>query len=174
MKTFILIKISRRIPCALALLSLPLILVSCGKPTPAAAAAPKVSAPIAAGENSFAEEDASDQPWYPQAVFLDSPDFKDPFFPHSARRKSETAPSGMVAQRNAAVLSHLSVRAIIGVADPKAWINSRSFSAGEEGEVRLPTGERINIKCLEIKPDSVSVEVEGIPGIKVLPLRLRR
>jgi hypothetical protein len=137
------------------------------------AAAPKKTAAAGREENSVTEADSTDDPSHPKAVFLDHPDLKDPFFPHSARRQAENATDGVAAQ-NAAVLNDLSVKAIIGINDPRAWINSRSFAAGEEGEVRLPSGGKIKIKCLEINPDSVSVQVEGITGVQVLPLRLRR
>jgi hypothetical protein len=42
-----------------------------------------------------------------------------------------------------------------------AMINGRTFEPGEEGEVRIPSGGKLMLKCLEIKSDSAVIEVEG-------------
>jgi hypothetical protein len=40
-------------------------------------------------------------------------------------------------------------------------INGRTFEAGEEGEVKLPGGARVLIKCEEIKADSAIIVIGG-------------
>jgi hypothetical protein len=42
-----------------------------------------------------------------------------------------------------------------------AMINGRTFEPGEEGEVRISSGGKVMLKCLEIKSDSAIIEVEG-------------
>jgi hypothetical protein len=42
-----------------------------------------------------------------------------------------------------------------------AMINGRTFEPGEEGEVRMPSGGKILIKCEEIKADSAVITVGG-------------
>ena len=42
-----------------------------------------------------------------------------------------------------------------------AMINGRTFEPGEEGEVRMPSGGKILIKCEEIKADSAIITVGG-------------
>jgi len=42
-----------------------------------------------------------------------------------------------------------------------AIINGRTFEAGEEGEVHMPSGGKILIKCEEIKADSAVITVGG-------------
>jgi hypothetical protein len=41
-----------------------------------------------------------------------------------------------------------------------AMINNRTFAEGEEGEVSTPSG-KVKIRCVEIKTDSVVIEVGG-------------
>ena len=44
-----------------------------------------------------------------------------------------------------------------------AMINSRTFVSGESGEVRLPSGNKVMIKCQEIRADSVIIIYAGAP-----------
>jgi hypothetical protein len=41
-------------------------------------------------------------------------------------------------------------------------INGRTFEAGEEGEVRLPSGGKAMIKCEEIRSDSAVILFNGV------------
>ena len=43
-----------------------------------------------------------------------------------------------------------------------AMINGRTFEAGEEGEVRLPSGGKAMIKCEEIRSDSAVILFNGV------------
>jgi len=45
---------------------------------------------------------------------------------------------------------------------PTAMINGRTFEPGEEGEVKLPSGSKVHIRCDEIKEASAIVVVEGV------------
>lgn len=59
-----------------------------------------------------------------------------------------------------------------GITSPprrSAMINGRTFEPGEEGEVRLPSGAKVLIKCEEIKDDSAVI----IAGGQRRELRLR-
>lgn len=42
-----------------------------------------------------------------------------------------------------------------------AMINGRTFEVGEEGEVRVPSGAKELIKCVEIGADSATIEFKG-------------
>jgi hypothetical protein len=111
----------------------------------------------------------------PKSVFLipASPQQgKDPFFPRSMRLFSS-----IVVQTNSqpataaapAPAIELRLNGISGAADHRlAIINNQTFAANEEGEVPTHPG-RTRIRCLEIKPDSVLVQV----GAEKRVLRLR-
>ena len=86
---------------------------------------------------------------------------KDPFFPKSIR-----LPGANVNPTNppVKVAAELSLNGISGTpARPLAIINSRTFSAGEEGEVPTSSGTRVRILCVEIRfeQETVVVEVDG-------------
>jgi hypothetical protein len=96
---------------------------------------------------------------------------KDPFFPLSTR----LLPSVVVStnpQPAAAVVAveiKLKLNGISGTsARPLAIINNRTFEANEESAVSTVSGP-VRIRCLEIKPDAVVVQVGGEQRI----LRLR-
>jgi hypothetical protein len=97
----------------------------------------------------------------PQSVFIlpgQTGEGRNPFFPQSSVRVVMAPPiSGETpAQSFSFVLN--------GITSPPrrtAMINGRTFEPGEEGEVRLPTGGKILIKCEEIKVDSAIINVGG-------------
>lgn len=69
----------------------------------------------------------------------------------------------------AAVSVELKLNGISGTTDHRlAIINNRTFEANEEGPVSTTLGP-VRIRCLEIKPDSVLIQVGGEQRI----LRLR-
>ena len=93
---------------------------------------------------------------------------KDPFFPLSKRlfaspvvkTNGHPAPPAIV---------ELKLNGISGTADHRlAIVNNRTFEVGEEGAVPTPSGH-VTIRCLEIKPDSVRVLVNGQERILHLP-----
>jgi hypothetical protein len=110
------------------------------------------------------------QPEIPKSVFLipTSPlEGKDPFFPRSVRL---FASSG--AQTNLQPTAHYLELRLNGISGPLsrrlAIINNQTFAVNEEGEVPTNSG-RARIRCLQIKDDSVVVQVGG----KLRTLQLR-
>lgn len=88
---------------------------------------------------------------------------KDPFFPKSSRFNVVSVVSTNRATPN--VVPELSLNGISGtVARPLAIINSRTFSAGEDGEVVTAAGNRVRVLCVEIRfeQNTVIVEVGGV------------
>ena len=84
---------------------------------------------------------------------------KDPFFPRSMRLFSSGGVETNVPPTPPSV--ELRLNGISGTADRRlAVINNRTFETNEEGEVPTNTG-RVQIRCLEIKADSVLVRVGG-------------
>ncbi len=110
------------------------------------------------------------QPEIPKSVFripATPLEGKDPFFPRSMRL---FAPSGV--QTNLQPTAHYVELRLNGVSGPLARrlaiINNQTFEVNEEGEVPTNSG-RARIRCLEIKDDSVLVQVGG----KLRTLQLR-
>jgi hypothetical protein len=82
---------------------------------------------------------------------------RDPFFPKS-NRPYETA---MATTNNAVEATALVVKGISGSSDRRlVIINNHTFATGEIGDVITGQG-RIRVHCVEIKPRSVVVEVNG-------------
>ncbi len=84
---------------------------------------------------------------------------RNPFFPQSAQPLPELDKS----QKNRPFEPGWFTLNGITPNGPKrtCMINSRTFEAGESGEVKLPSGARILIKCEEIRNDSVVIIVNG-------------
>lgn len=99
---------------------------------------------------------AGTRPGIPQSVFVTpntAQDGRDPFYPYSNRGSSGT-PSPNAAK-------NLVLKALSGTpSQPYAMINGETFAPGEELEV-ITTMGRILVRCVEIKADSVTVEVGG-------------
>jgi len=85
----------------------------------------------------------------------------DPFFPGSTRRKvQQDSEDGRKTARPVGV-GALQLKGIMGPPDKRiALINNLTFAKGEEGEVRVPGG-KLKIKCVDIRPKSVVVTLEG-------------
>jgi hypothetical protein len=98
----------------------------------------------------------------PQSVFVipTSPqEGKDPFFPRSMRLFSSGVVETNVPLATPSV--ELRLNGISATADRRlAIINNQTFETNEEAEVRTNQG-RARIRCLEIKADSVRVQVGG-------------
>jgi len=97
----------------------------------------------------------------PQSVFVvpTSPkEGRNPFFPQSVAVASAVAP------KNGAAVD-VSGFVLNGITSPPkrtAMINGRTFEAGEEGELRLPSGAKVLIKCEQIGSDSTVILVNGV------------
>ena len=147
------------LPVAVALLSLAFASV---------AAQTRTKSPAKA--SSGASNAAPAQLEIPKSVFVmpSTPlEGKDPFFPHSKRLFA----SGVVRTNLPPVNppAELHLNGISGTADRRlAIINNQTFAANEEGDVPTNRG-RSHIRCLEIKTDSVLIQV----GAEQRVLRLR-
>lgn len=98
----------------------------------------------------------------PKSVFVVPTSLKegrDPFFPNSTREYGSTDGKAVKAPTSAEAM--LDLKGFSGVGGHRlAIINNHTFGAGEEGEVNTPAG-RIRIRCVQIKDDSVVVEIGG-------------
>ena len=117
-------------------------------------AAPKTAAPVPAPAPAEVLPP-------PQSVFVDRPDFgRDPFFPKSTRRGAVT-PTNVVVEP-VANFGNLALKGI-SVSNEKrlAIINNKTFEAGEEAEVPM-NGQRVRVKCVEIRDKSVVITINGV------------
>lgn len=97
----------------------------------------------------------------PQSVFVipsQPAEGRNPFFPQSVVRAvpPKITPTNIV-DPGAFVLN--------GITSPPrrtAMINGRTFEPGEEGEVRLPGGNKMLIKCEDIRAESAIIVVSGV------------
>jgi hypothetical protein len=98
----------------------------------------------------------------PQSVFVvptNTKDGRDPFFPNSDRllAAGSTTPKRTSTPETALLV----LNGLSGTAGRKlAMINGRTLAEGEEAEVST-AGGRVRFRCLEIKTDSVIIEVSG-------------
>lgn len=107
----------------------------------------------------------------PKSVFLiptTPQQGKDPFFPRSMRLFTSVVVSTNL-QPTPVVTVELKLNGISGISPRRlAIINNRTFEANEEGIVSTASGP-VRIRCLEIRADSVLVQIGGEQRI----LRLR-
>lgn len=86
---------------------------------------------------------------------------KDPFFPRSTRREAKAPPVEVVRPVEVAV-DGLKLSGTSGTHPNRlAIINNRTFAVGEEHTIKLGE-QRLNVKCVEIRDDSVVVNVGGL------------
>lgn len=118
---------------------------------------PVHSAP--AEENSRTPASETDGNTIPKSVFIvpaNPLQGRDPFFPNSTRLAGIP-----VVQRQPAPAVALVYNGLSGTPDHKlAIISGHTFAEGETAEVNTSDG-RIKVHCVEIKGDSVVVEVNG-------------
>jgi len=94
-----------------------------------------------------------------KSVFVNTPSVgKDPFFPTSTRRGLVKGP---VTQSDLPVVPLLSLKGISGQKGHRlAIINNRTFEVGEEAELKFG-GQSLRVRCVEIRDDGVTVNVNG-------------
>jgi hypothetical protein len=96
-----------------------------------------------------------------QSVFIlptNTKEGRDPFFPNSNRpyEAAEMATTNRTVEVTALVLKGFS-----GSPEQRlAIINNHTFAAGDEGDVTTAQG-RIHVRCIEIRPHSVVVQIGG-------------
>jgi hypothetical protein len=86
-------------------------------------------------------------------------DGRDPFFPESTRTFVDQVAASQT--NRTAEITSLKVPGISGRdGNLLAIINNHTFAVGDEGDVLTPAG-RVHLRCIEIKPTYVVVEVNG-------------
>jgi len=128
--------------------------------SPAALQASSKDGPAKAGRPSAAIYSVPEIA-FPQSVFVvpsQPSEGRNPFFPQSA---TVTVAAVRVTPQNPVESFSFLLNGITSPPKRTAMINGRTFEPGEEGEVRLPNGGKILIKCLEIKADSAVIDVSG-------------
>lgn len=105
----------------------------------------------------------------PRSIFLkpnNPSEGKDPFYPRSVYPYlgSEKAPDPTPVKTPTPALVDVDVKlnGISGSKEhPLAIINGHTFEAGEEWEVNVGNGNKVHVRCLEIKPEGVLIFVNG-------------
>ena len=112
------------------------------------------------GPSTHANSDAIEVPRSVFTIPAKASDGRDPFFPLSRRMVVEAKPNNGDTPKSAPV--SLTLKGIARTPDKKrfAMINDKTFSAGEEREVMI-NNSRVRVHCVEIKEDSVVIEVNG-------------
>ncbi len=103
----------------------------------------------------------------PQSVFVipaSSREGRNPFFP-----KSKTDAPVSKTKPDVPAIAEIVLNGITGPPKRMAMINGRTFEPGETGDVKLQSGAKVSIQCLEIKDDSVIIVV----GTQQRELRMR-
>jgi len=98
---------------------------------------------------------------FPQSTFVvpsQPADGRNPFFPQSVAPVTVVT---RVTRENPVESISFVLNGITSPPKRTAMINGRTFEAGEDGEVRLNSGAKILIKCIEIKADSAIIEAGG-------------
>jgi hypothetical protein len=141
--------------------SLAAIALCFGAATPGGAQT-KAAETKSAKQSGAVKVDAPSETPIPKSVFTiaaDASQGRNPFFPNS---KSLTpAPMPLTNTTVAVQEVPLTLNGLSGPPKRTAILNGRTFEAGEQGEVRLPSGSKILIKCEEIKESSAVFLVAG-------------
>lgn len=90
---------------------------------------------------------------------------RNPFFPQSMSEADPVAKPVVKGPDASAIVLN-------GISSPPrsmAMLNGKTFEPGESGEVKLPSGDRLPVQCIEIRKDSVLIRV----GNERRELRLR-
>lgn len=104
----------------------------------------------------------------PQSVFVIPSvpkEGRNPFFPESVSK----VPVAVAVKNRPMDISDLVLNGITSPPIRTAMINGRTFETGESGEVKIRTGAKLLIKCVEIKSDAAVILVNG----ELRELRLR-
>jgi hypothetical protein len=82
---------------------------------------------------------------------------RDPFFPDSARPYEAAVAASRTVEANAFSVKGISIER----GHAMAIINNHTFTVGDEGDVQTTSG-RVHLRCTEIRPGVVVIEVNGI------------
>ena len=88
---------------------------------------------------------------------------RDPFFPMSSRITFATAPvPGKGNGKAGAAPSDIVLKSIVGMPGARvALINTTTFETGESSEIIVTGGVRVLVRCLEIRAESVLIDIGG-------------
>ena len=106
----------------------------------------------------------------PQSEF-DERAGKDPFFPNRALGPVVKVPTPKTGEKTVDASRFLQLTGLSGAVNRRlAIINNQTLEVGEEREVTT-SGGKIKIRCVEIRADSVLIELPNQGGRKELQLR---
>ena len=131
-----------------------LTLIAASSPALAAGKEPKTT-----GKNPAAFQVVPEVP-IPQSTFMipsQPTEGRNPFFPQSIVKNVPVK----ITPENPIDPSIFVLNGITSPPRRTAMINGRTFEPGEEGEVRLASGNKILIKCEDIRADSATIIVGG-------------
>lgn len=156
------LKVNQSVVCRLALsLALPGCLLGAQ-----AAPNPKVAPAAVTSTNGVAPTEI------PKSVFIIPATLKEgrnPFFPYAAQPLPVSDPVSGQAPEPVIATSLFTLNGITSPPRRTCMINNRTFEPGEVGEVKVSNGGKVLVRCIEIRDDSVIIEVKG----KRVELRLR-
>ena len=159
-----------------------MILAGCGKPPPAPVASAKGTSASAGTNMTTAKTEltaTTNEFVMHKAVFAPLPGARDPFFPASTRLPAAPAdsPSTNQAPPRLPLSSYIKLTGIRpSKSRPFAMINQTFFEPGERGEISIsfPNSsgtadvQKVRIRCLAIRENSVDISIEGEPGVTTL------
>ncbi len=168
-----------RLACLLLLV---VIIAGCGKPAgppPGGSNPSATNRPANVTATNTATHSSAHEGALQKAIFEDNPSFgRDPFFPLSGRRKQQsTRAQGEAPRPKLPLSSYLKLTGLVlSKAGPSVWINGSMFSSGERGIAKVSFTntqnmvevQDIQLRCLEIRKNSVLISVEGESGVKEL------
>ena len=112
---------------------------------------------LAANVDPAIHADQTEPPHSAFTIPADTKEGRDPFFPDSTRPYEAAA----AANPKVADVTSLVLKGFSGSLNNRlVIINNHTFAAGDEGDVITPVG-RIHLTCIEIKTNSVVIEVGG-------------
>jgi hypothetical protein len=161
----------------LAGLTVLLLVTACSSSSPEPAS-PKTG-PGAAGAKPVPATPASKNPntaVVPKSSFhVDPATARDPFFPGASRAVAQAQSSVPIARLP--LISYLKLGGIWpGKTRPLALINTTTLAPGEERDISIVVSnqlsqaevQKVNVRCLEVRQDSVLISIDGEQGVKEL------
>lgn len=180
-------RFSRHTGCGIALALCLSMAGGCKRAPENAAPAPKNPLKAAGKESAAGGTNAvKTASLIPRSVFSTNVnEGKDPFFPESGRRVREIAERASAQKAPQPVrvgIEHLKLNGLWpSKTRPLALINKTPLAPGEEADIAVAVTNaqkkveqrKIAVRCVEIRKSSVTVSVEGMPGIQELFLQTK-
>ncbi len=141
----------------LGLLIVTLLGLSCFDPRASAATANKGAAPAAVSAGKVSEPRPAE---VPKSVF-NPMEGRNPFFPATSVQPIPVTVSGAQPTKTTPV-DQLVCNGIVPKGErPTAMVNGHTFAEGETAEVKLLNGNKMLLKCEEIREESVIISIDG-------------